>query len=116
MEFRLEIQHVDRKSKLQFKTIYFKSFKVNIIERYSGAGFQNLHHLIIKLRTVDDTIINTVNGNSRIKVQEAYHPQYLRLAKILASYEYRNKLMDTKMVDDEYVNFILSRMIGQYEL
>lgn len=116
MEFRLDIEPVDRKSKLQFKTIHFKNFKVNIIERYSGPGFQNLYHLIIKLRTTDDQIINTITGNSRIKVPEAYHADFLRLAKTLASYEYRNKLMNTKMVDDEFVNFILMRMIGHYEL
>lgn len=116
MEFRLEIEPADRKSKLQFKTIHFKSFKVNIIERYSGTGFQNLYHLIIKLRTTDNKIINTIKGNGRIKVPEMYHGEYMRLGKTISSYEYRNKLLNTKIVDDDYVNFILMRMVGHYEL
>ncbi len=116
MEFRLEIDPLNPKSNLLFKTIYFKAFKINIIERYSGKGFKNIHHIIIKLRSLDDEIIPTISGASRIKVKESFYQHYLKMCQLLSSYEYRNKLIDTKPVEDQFVNFILSQMIGKYEL
>lgn len=116
MEFRLEIDPINPKSNLTFKTIYFKAFKINIIERYSGKGFKNIHHVIIKLRSLDDEIIPTINGASRIKIKESFYQHYLKISRPLSSYDYRNKLLDTKTVDDQFVNFILSQMIGKYQL
>lgn len=116
MEFRVEIDPINPKSKLQFKTIYFKAFKINIIERYSGKGFQNFYHIIIKLRTIENELIPTIDGASRIKIDESFFPAYLRLSQSLSSYEYRKKLMDTKTLEDQFVNFILSQMIGKYQI
>ena len=41
---------------------------------------------------------------------------YQRLVKALGSYEYRNKLINRKAVDEDYVHFILSTVISNYTL
>ncbi|SHK66374.1 prevent-host-death protein [Epilithonimonas mollis] len=116
MNFTLEITAPERGSNILFKTIYFNAFKINIIERYSGKGHNKFYHIIIKLRTIDDEIILTKNGAGRMKISESDFESYGRLSKVLNSYEYRNKLMDRKTVDDKFVNFILSKMVNNYQL
>ncbi|GGG63748.1 prevent-host-death protein [Epilithonimonas arachidiradicis] len=116
MNFTLEITPQERDSNLAFKTIYFNAFKINIIERYSGKGQGKFYHIVIKLRTIDNEIINTKDGAGRIKIKEADFRNYVRVSKPLNSYEYKNKLIDRKKVEDEFVNFILSRMVGHYQL
>ncbi len=117
MNFRLEINARERGSKLSFKTIYFNAFKINIIERYSGGkANERFYHIVIKLRTIEDEIIKTKSGASRIMLSENDFQKYGELVKILGSYEYRNKLMDRKIIEDEFVNFILGKMVAHYQL
>ena len=117
MNFKLEINARERGSNLSFKTIYFNAFKINIIERYSGGkGHDRFYHIVIKLRTIDDNIIQTKSGAGRIMLSENDFDQYGRMAKVLSSYEYRNKLMDRKIIEDEFVNFILGKMVAHYQL
>jgi len=117
MNFKLEINARERGSNLSFKTIYFNAFKINIIERYSGGkGQEKFYHIVIKLRTIDDNIIKTKNGAGRIMLNESDFEQYGRLSKVLSSYEYRNKLMDRKLIEDEFTNFILGKMVAHYQL
>lgn len=116
MNFTLEINKPEQGSNLGFKTIYFNAFKINIIERYTGKGQTHFYHVVIKLRTIEDKIINTIKGTGRIMLKEADYQTYSRLSKVLSSYEYRNKLINRNKVEDEFVNFILSRMVGQYQL
>ncbi|MFC4163441.1 prevent-host-death protein [Epilithonimonas zeae] len=116
MKFTVEITRPEKRSNLGYKTIYFTAFKINIIERYSSKGSFNFHHIIVKLRTVEDEIINTKTGAGRIKIEESDFPTYGRLVKALTSYEFRNKLIDRSKTEDEFVNFILSRMAWHYQL
>lgn len=116
MKFTLEITKPESGSNLGFKTIHFNAFKINIIERYSGKTTSKFYHIVIKLRTIDDEIINTKEGAGRIKLKESDYQAYGQLARALTSYEYRNKLVDRKKIDDDFINFVLSRMVGHYEL
>jgi predicted RNase H-like nuclease len=116
MNFTLEINTPERGSNLGFKTIYFNAFKINIIEKDKGKDLSKFYHIVIKLRTIDNEIIKTKSGAGRMMIAESDYQNYGRLAKMLTSYEYRNKLIDRKKIDDEFVNFILSRMTGNYQL
>ncbi|WP_234300225.1 prevent-host-death protein [Elizabethkingia bruuniana] len=96
----------------------FDSFKVNIVERHIGSMRSELkfHHVLFKVRTLDDAIIKTKNGNNRIMIKGEELVTYERLVKALGSYEYRNKLINRKAVDEDYVHFILSLVISNYTL
>lgn len=41
---------------------------------------------------------------------------YEKLVKTLGSYEYRNKLINRKQADEDYVHFILRLVILNYDL
>ena len=74
------------------------------------------HHVLFKVRTLDNAIIKTKNGNNRIMIKGDELETYQRLVKALGSYEYRNKLINRKAVDEDYVHFILSLVISNYTL
>lgn len=114
MNYKLEIIPRERGSKLAFKTILFNAFKINVIERFSGNG--KFYHIIIKLRTSDNEIVNTKDGNGRIKIDEKDFESYGKISKVLDSYEFRNGLTDRKEVEDNYVNYILSKIATRYQL
>ncbi|GGG63784.1 prevent-host-death protein [Epilithonimonas arachidiradicis] len=116
MNYKLEINAQERGSKLHFKTIYFDAFKVNIIERYTGVKQPKILHIIIKLRTLTDEIINTKSDSGRVKLKDETFDSYAEFAKPLTSYEYRNKLIDRKAVEEKFVNFILGHVIANYQL
>lgn len=118
MNYKLELNAQGSGSSLVFNNIVFDSFKVNIVERHIGSTRSELkfHHVLFKVRTLDDAIIKTKNGNNRIMIKGDELVTYQRLVAALTSYEYRNKLIKRKEVDEEYVHFILSLVISNYTL
>jgi hypothetical protein len=105
-------------SNIVFNTIMFDSFKVNIVERYIGRinSSQNLRDVLFKVRTLDDQIINRRDGNVRVKIKGDNFETYQGLSRILNSYDYKNKLINRKDAEQDYIHFILSLVISNYQL
>ncbi|KPH15064.1 hypothetical protein [Chryseobacterium sp. ERMR1:04] len=118
MNYTLELNGQEPNSKIVFNTIVFDSFKVNIVERYTGKMNFNpiLCEVLFKVRTIDNEIINRRDGNVRIKILGDDFETYQKLIKVLQSYDYKNKLISRKDADQDYVHFILGLVITNYEL
>jgi len=118
MNYTLELNTQEPNSNIVFNTIVFDTFKVNIVERYIGRMNFNpkLFEVIFKVRTLNDELINKKDGNVKVKIKDADFETYHRLTSKLNSYDYKNKLINRKEVDEEYVHFILSLVILNYQL
>lgn len=118
MNYTLDLNTEKSGSNLIFNTITFDSFKVNIIERYTGKMNFNpkLCEVIFKVRTLDDELIQRRDGNLRVKIKDDKFETYQELSKVLSSYNYKNKLLNRKEADQNYVHFMLSMLIQHYEL
>ncbi|MGE4514659.1 MAG: prevent-host-death protein, partial [Chryseobacterium sp.] len=103
---------------LIFNSITLDSFKVNIIERYTGKMNFNqiLCEVIFKVRTLENELIQRRDGNLRVKIKDEKFETYQELSKVLSSYNYKNKLLNRKEADQNYVHFMLSMLIQHYEL
>ncbi|MDF2553915.1 MAG: prevent-host-death protein [Chryseobacterium sp.] len=118
MNYKLELNTQKPGSKIVFNTIVFDWFKINIVERYMGRMEANpkLCEVLFKVRTLDDDIIKRKDGHLRIRIKGEDFEEYQKLSKVLNSYDYRNKLLNRKDADQEYVHFILRLVIANYEL
>ncbi|KUY29800.1 hypothetical protein [Elizabethkingia ursingii] len=118
MNYKLELNMQESDPNLVFNNIIFDSFKVNIVERHirSTRSVLKFHHVLFKVRTLDNDIIKTKKGNMRVIIKGNELKAYKRLVKILKSDGYKNKLASRKYTNDNYVNFILSLVISNYKL
>ncbi|KMQ68945.1 prevent-host-death protein [Chryseobacterium sp. FH2] len=118
MNYTLELNTQEPGSNVVFNTIVFDSFKVNIVERYTGRMNFNptLCHVLFKIRTLDNDIIATKSGNVRVKIKGDEFESYQKLIQVLNSYDYKNRLINREEVEQEYVHFILRLVISNYEL
>jgi hypothetical protein len=118
MNYTLELNTQESYSNVIFNTIVFDSFKVNIVERYTGRMNFNpkLSYALFKVRTPDNGIIKTKDDNGRVKIKGNHFDTYTKLANMLASYDYKNKLINTLEAQRDYVHFILSLVIVNYQL
>ncbi len=117
MNYKLELNTQEPNSNIVFNTIIFDSFKVNIVERYAGpARSRKLCEALFKVRTLDDQLMAKRDGNFRVKIKGDEFEAYLQLRRQLDSYEYKNKLINRKDVDQNYVHFFLSMLIANYDL
>ncbi|MCE3074186.1 prevent-host-death protein [Chryseobacterium gwangjuense] len=118
MNYTLELNTQEPGSNLVFNNIVFDSFKVNIVERHVGSmrSRLKLNHVLFKVRTLDNELIMTKAGNGRIKIKGDDFEAYQRAAQALSSYEYKNRLINRKEVEENYVHFILRLVIINYQL
>ncbi|WP_027379621.1 hypothetical protein [Chryseobacterium daeguense] len=118
MNYTLELNTQERGSNIAFSTIVFDSFKINIVERYIGKMNFNpkLVEALFKVRTLDDEIIKTREGNGRVKIKDDKFETYQKLTAVLNSYDYKNRLINRDEAEQEYVHFILSLVIVNYQL
>jgi len=118
MRYRLELNIGNGNSNLIFNNIYFDSFKTHIIERYtfSRRDQPQLHQLVIKVRTLDDDLIETTNGNKKVKIKADDLIIYKNLSDKLKTYEYKNNLINRKDIEQDYINLILKIVISNYRL
>ena len=118
MNYKLELNTQEPNSKIVFNTILFDTFKINIVERYIGSAKSRLTlcEALFKVRTLDDQLISRRDGNTRVKIKGDHFETYQGLSRKLSSYEYKNKLISRKDTDQDYVHFILSLVIANYDL
>lgn len=118
MNYKLELNTQEPNSKVVFNTILFDVFKINIVERYMGSMKARpvLCEALFKVRTLDDQLIPRRDGNTRVKIKGDDFEVYQKLGRELNSYEYKNKLINRKEVEQNYVHFILSLVIANYDL
>lgn len=118
MNYKLELNMQEAGSNIVFHAILFDSFKINIVERYTGKMNFNpkLADVIFKVRTLDDQLVQRRDGNSRVKVKGDQFETYQNLSGVLTSYDYKNKLINRKEADQDYVHFILGLVIANYDL
>ncbi|PTT43093.1 MULTISPECIES: prevent-host-death protein [unclassified Chryseobacterium] len=118
MDYTLELSFQEPDSHLVFNNILFDSFKVNIVEKYTGKMSHNprLCEVIFRVRTSDDEIIHKKDGNIITRIKEDQFNAYQKLTKAISSYEYKNKLVDRNIIEQDYVHFILSLVITNYNL
>lgn len=118
MNYTLELNTQSKESKIAFNNIIFDSFKINIIDRYRGNMKNNpiLCSTIFKVRTIDNTLFETIGGNNRVILKGNDFKKYNELIKILNSYQYKNKLMKRRDADEDYVHFMLSLFLSNYKI
>ncbi|ASK29661.1 prevent-host-death protein [Chryseobacterium sp. T16E-39] len=118
MNYKLALNTQEPNSNIVFNTIVFDAFKINIVERYAGSmnSRPKLCEVLFKVRTLDDDIIKRRDGNIRVKIKGDEFDAYLKLTLKLNSYEYKNKLINRKDAEQDYVHFILSLVIANYNL
>lgn len=118
MNYKLELNTQEPNSNIVFNNIVFDSFKVNIIERYTGSMkfHPKLCEVLFKVRTLDNETIQRRDGNVRIRIKGDDFEVYQRLTNALDSYEYKNKLINRQETEQNYVHFILGLVIANYEL
>lgn len=118
MNYTLELNTQESYSNIVFNTIVFDSFKVNIVERYVGRmnSLQKLSYALFKVRTLDNEIIKTKDGNGRMKIKGDHFDTYQKLVNVLNSYDYKNRLINTQEAQKDYVHFILTLVIVNYQL
>lgn len=118
MNYKLELNTQEIDSNIVFNNIIFDYFKVNIVERHSKStnSNQSANFIIFKVRTLNNEIIKTKKGNGRVKLKIDASITYNKLIKELNSYEYKNKLINRKEVEQKYVDFILTLVVSNYRV
>jgi len=117
MQYTLELNSHERGSNVVFNTILLNSFKVNIVERYSEnrVGKLQLREVLFKVRTPDDQIFQKKDGTVNTYIRGDDFSKYQKLTKIFSSLRYRNKLINIKEAEQDFVHFILTFVIVNYE-
>ncbi|WP_028121517.1 hypothetical protein [Epilithonimonas tenax] len=118
MNYSLELNVQDAGSNIVFNTIFLNSFKINIVERYTVKVGKNqkLCEVLFKVRTLDDQLIKKKDGNINLYFRGDDFFKYQKLKNIFSSYHYRKKLINRKEAEQDYVHFILSLAVMNYEL
>ena len=116
MNFQLELNTQNSGSNIVFNNIIFQGYKVNIIERYKGKMNYKpqLTHVIFKVRTLEDHLLQTSNGHSRVKVKADYLESYKKKTSILVPY--KNRMLHTKEDKYDYMHFVLTIILSNYHL
>ncbi|MEG0925107.1 MULTISPECIES: prevent-host-death protein [Chryseobacterium] len=118
MNYKLELNTQEPNSKIVFHNILFDAFKINVVERFIGSmkSRPTLCEVLFKVRTIDNELIKRKDDNIRVKIKGDDFETYQKLARVLSSYEYKNKLINRKDAEQNYVHFILSLVIANYNL
>ena len=91
-------------------------YKVNIIERYKGKMNYKpqLTHVIFKVRTLDDNLLQTIDGHLRVKVKGDELEAYKKKTAVFVLY--KNRRLHTKENEYDYMHFVLSIILANYQL
>jgi len=118
MNYSLELNIQEEGSNIVFNTILLDAFKINIVERYSSkpGPKQKLCEVLFKVRTLDDQLIKKKDGNTNTYFRDESFIKYKNLKNIFSSYHYRKKLINRKEAEQDFVHFILTLAVMNYEL
>jgi hypothetical protein len=118
MQYSLELNIRERGSNVVFNTILLNSFKVNIVERYSEnrSGKLQLREVLFKVRTLDDQIVEKKDGNVNTYIRGDDFRKYQQLTNVFFSLRYKNKLTSKEKAEQDFVHFILTMVLSNYEL
>lgn len=119
MNYKLELNiQNEAGSNVIFNTITLDSFKVNIVERHTVKMGLNtkLCEVLLKVRTLDDCIIKKKDGNINMYFRNEDFTKYKNLKNVFSSYHYRKNLINRKEAEEDFVHFILSLVVFNYEL
>lgn len=118
MNYKLELNVQPNGTKTIFNSITFATFKINIIDRYKGNMIQNpiLLETIFKVRTLDNQLIESKRGNTRIILKDTDMENYRKLINTINSRQYKTKKIDQIMANEKYVNFMISLLLSNYNL
>ena len=75
-----------------------------------------IRFIIFKVRTLNNEIIKTKKDSGRVKLKGDAFLTYKKLIKVLNSYEYKNKLINRKTAEQNFVDFILSQVVSNYTM
>jgi len=116
MNFQLELHTQNYGSNIVFNNIIFQGYKVNIIERYKGkmSYKPQLTHVIFKVRTLNEHLLQTVYGHSRVKVKADDLEVYKKKTALLLPY--KNRKLHTKQNEYDYMHFVLTIILSNYHL
>ena len=114
MNYQLQLRTPESNLTLVFHAIVFDSFKVNVIERYTGKGTK-LCEVVLKVRTLDDQIVHRKDGFIKIKLKDEDFEMYKNLTRTLTFYDYKNKLINRNKADEDFVHFLLRIVIINYD-
>jgi len=116
MNFQLELHTQNYGSNIVFNNIIFQGYKVNIIERYKGKMNNNpeLTQLVFKVRTVEDHLLQTLDGHSRVKIKGEDLEAYKRKKSVLIPY--KNRRLHSKENEYDYMHFVLTIILANYQL
>ena len=116
MNFQLELHTQNHGSNIVFNNIIFQGYKVNIIERYKGKMNHKpqLTHVIFKVRTLDDNLLQTIDGHLRVKVKGDELEAYKKKTAVFVLY--KNRRLHTKENEYDYMHFVLSIILANYQL
>lgn len=113
MNYKLELNTQEIGSNVVFNNIIFDFFKVNIVRLSKN---QSASFIIFKVRTLNNEIIKTKKDSGRVKLKGDAFLTYKKLVKVLNSYEYKNKLINRKIAEQNFVDFILSQVVSNYTM
>lgn len=118
MNYELEVNNREDGSHIVFNTITLNSFKVNIVERYSEKAKFNpkLCEVHFKVRTLDDKIIEKKDGNVNMYIRGEEFEKYVNFKNVLQSPYYKKKIINPKKAEEDFVHFILTKVVMNYEL
>jgi hypothetical protein len=116
MNYKLELDVKATESPVVFNTILLDSFKVNIVERYTTGAKPKLCEVLFKVRTLDDKLFKKKDGNINTYMRGEGFVAYQTYKNVLSSPYYRKKLINTKQAEQDFIHFILSSVILNYDL
>ncbi|WP_379963064.1 prevent-host-death protein [Epilithonimonas sp. UC225_85] len=118
MNYKLELVTQDSNSNIIFNNILLDTFKINIVERYNTKVGSNakLCEVLFKVRSLQDEILKKKDGNLNTYIRNDEFAKYQKLIKVLYSPHYKKKLINRKEAEQDFVHFILSLVILNYEL
>lgn len=117
MNYSLELNKQEIGSHIVFTTIMLDSFKVNIVERYSMKMVRNpkLCEVLFKVRTLDNQILEKKDGNVNTYIRGDGFIKYQNFTNVLSSHLYKKKMINRIEAEQDFVYFILSLVILNYE-
>ncbi|KQT20577.1 hypothetical protein ASG31_17570 [Chryseobacterium sp. Leaf404] len=117
MHYRLEKRLESRDPNVRFNTVYFNTFKINVIERYTNkkAETKSLCEAKFKVRTLEDKLIFKKNGEVTSYLRNENFIIYKSLLKAIQPQNLNDRLQQNQDREQDYVYFLLKIALENYQ-